>query len=86
MDTSETVTHLPDKNAFVIKDGEDPAILEYQIEDSNMTIDRTYVPSQFRGKGYAAQLAEAAIHYAKEHNFKIIPECSYIASYLKRRG
>jgi predicted GNAT family acetyltransferase len=78
------VIHMPTDSRFEIRIGEHRALLEYQIADDTMTITHTFVPTELRGKGLAAILAEAALGFAKVSNLKVIPECSYIAVYMKR--
>lgn len=85
MNTMPEATHLPKHSRFEISSEAGTAHLDYLIDGSNMTIHHTFVPPAFRGKGYAALLANAAFEYAKQSKLTIIPECSYIESYLKRR-
>jgi predicted GNAT family acetyltransferase len=44
----------------------------------------TYVPPEARGMGIAAALVEALVADAKEQGFKIVPQCSYVASAFRR--
>lgn len=84
MNTIPEVIHLPNESRFEISSSDGTAHLDYLAEGSSMTIHHTFVPQAFRGKGYAARLADAAIAFAEHSNLAIIPECSYIESYLKR--
>jgi uncharacterized protein len=43
-----------------------------------------FVPEELRGGGVAAKVMEGVVADAKVRGFKIIPICSYAASYLKR--
>lgn len=77
--------HNKEKNTFEIKNGQITAELNYQIDhDGKMHITRTFVPEELRGKGLAAQLNKAALDYAKIENLKVVPVCSYTASYIER--
>ncbi|WP_205340750.1 GNAT family N-acetyltransferase [Denitrificimonas caeni] len=79
------VEHNVQKQCFsAVVDGYQ-GLLEYRTVDEH-TLDfcHTFVPSELRGKGVAAVLAKAAFAYAKEHQFKVIPSCSYIATYVQR--
>lgn len=40
--------------------------------------DHTLVPNAFRGRGIAGKLVDALIADAREHKFKIVPQCSYV--------
>jgi hypothetical protein len=58
--------------------------LEYVKIDNVLNLNHTYVPHELRGKGIAGELVKAALTYAKENNYKIIPSCSYAAVYFQR--
>jgi len=58
--------------------------LEYVRMDNVLNLIHTYVPIELRGKGIAAKIVEAALTYVKENNLKIIPSCSYVASYIEK--
>ncbi|HZJ95547.1 MAG TPA: GNAT family N-acetyltransferase [Thiopseudomonas sp.] len=79
------VEHNALQNCFsAVIDGHQ-AILEYRlVDEATWDIHHTYVPNELRGKGVAALLAKTALAYAKEHNYKVVPSCSYIAVYLQR--
>jgi hypothetical protein len=44
----------------------------------------TYVPPELRGRGIAAALVEALVADAREQDFKIVPQCSYVAAAFRR--
>jgi len=77
-------THLLEESRFAIRIGEHLAVLDYCITGDSMTIHHTLVPPELRGKGLAAVLAEAALNFAKTSGLKVIPQCSYISTYIKR--
>ena len=53
--------------------------IEYNIESSGIiNMYHTFSPPEFRGQGMAAQVCDAAFHYAKERQWKVRPSCSYI--------
>lgn len=39
----------------------------------------TVVPPEIGGRGIAAQLVKRLVQDAKDHGFKIVPQCSYVA-------
>ena len=49
-----------------------------------MIIDHTRVFDGFEGKGIARQMVLAAVNFARAHNRKIIPVCSYAQAFLTR--
>ncbi len=42
--------------------------------------EHTIVPPEIGGRGIAAQLVEALVADAREHGFKVVPACSYVAA------
>lgn len=78
------VVHEKEKNRFVIYGEKGEAEINYQVQDGEIDIHRTFVPDSLRGKGLAGILAEAALSYAKEQHLKVIANCSYIEKYLRR--
>ncbi len=79
------VDHNPQEQCFsTVVDGY-KAVLEYRtVDEQTLDFCHTFVPDELRGKGVAAVLAKAAFAYAKEHQVKVIPSCSYIATYMQR--
>lgn len=68
---------------FVIVDGLE-SHLEYISKGSILNLIHTYVPNELRGRGIAGNLVKAALTYARENKFKIIPSCSYTAEYIRK--
>ena len=64
-------------------DGE-RAVLDYTLAADVMTITHTEVPPPIEGRGVAAQLTRKALETAREHGWRVVPACSYAASYLAR--
>jgi len=45
---------------------------------------RTFVPDELRGRGVAAVLTKAALDYAQQEGYSVIPSCSYVEAYLQK--
>lgn len=61
------------------------ALLDYQLRDGVLQIDYVYVPPDFRGRGIAGQLMEAALAHARQEGLRVHPVCSYARAYMARR-
>lgn len=90
--TSTNVAHHQDKNCFILSadslaDGElVEAKLEYKLLGNNgIDFTHTYVPPEFRGKGFAEQLVKTGLTWAEEQGFSIEASCSYVSKMLARR-
>ena len=80
-DTPPTVTHDVSLQRFEATGG---SYLSYTFEGDRVVFDHTYVPDEFRGQGLAAALTRSALEEARHRGWKIIPRCSYIATFIAR--
>lgn len=62
------------------------AYLTYQLEGKEMRIISTFTPPEFRGRGIAASLMEAALRFAEEMGYKVVPVCDYAKHYMSKKG
>lgn len=82
---SQKVIHYPGKQRFELKDGSgEPATLTYHTRGESIVIDHTFVPPVMRGKGIAATITHDALLEARRLGWKIIPDCSYVETYILR--
>ena len=78
------VTHEPASQRFVAVIEGQESVIDYRLTDSTMTITHTGVPSSLRGRGIAGELTRFALETAREHGWKVVPVCSYAASFLQK--
>ena len=67
---------------YLIRDGMESNVKYSMVDEKTIEFWRVYVPSEQRGKGQAAELAEAALNYAMQNKLSVIPSCSYMESYI----
>ncbi len=73
------------RGAFVIEEGnERVAEMEIGIAGNNLTVYHTEVAEKLKGKGIASQLLSRMVEYAREHQLKVIPLCTYVQAQFKR--
>ena len=56
--------------------------IEFTLLDNQMTILHTYAYES--GRGIGTLLMQNAVEWAKEHNYVIIPVCSFALKYLSK--
>jgi uncharacterized protein len=60
------------------------AVAQYEIGPGVITFTHTRVPESLRGKGIANELAKVALASARERRLRVIPKCTFFASYMRR--
>lgn len=81
------IKHQPEDNRFVLNLDSQDAQLKYRFsDDQRIDFTSTYVPPEFRGKGYARQLVDEGLAWARSQGYHIEASCSYVATVLKRGG
>lgn len=68
---------------FQARLGDETAFAEYRLVDHGIILPHTVVPESFEGKGVGSALAKAALGYAREHDLKVIPTCTFMAGYIR---
>jgi uncharacterized protein len=83
-DSSYKIVQLSADNRFEVDLGRDKAVLIYMIKAGLFIILHTEVPPAFKGRGIAAQMARAALEYAKNEGLKVRSYCSYTTWYFEK--
>lgn len=79
--------HYPGKQRFEMKSGiGEPAVITYRQQGDAIVIEHTYVPTALRGKGIAAELTHDVLLEARRLGWKIVPDCSYVETYIQRHA
>jgi len=82
---SHKTIHYPGKQRFELRSGAgEPAVLSYRERGDTIVIEHTFVPPALRGKGIAAHLTHDALLEARRLGWKIVPDCSYVETYIER--
>ena len=81
-----TVTNNEDAGQFEANVDGQLAVAVYELEPDTIIFTHTEVPEALEGEGIASELAHTALDYAREHNLAVVPQCPFIASYIKRHS
>ena len=61
------------------------AYVAYDREgDDRIVLTHTVVPDALSGRGIASELVKHVLDDARKNQWKVVPQCSYVQSYLKR--
>lgn len=78
------INHDPTSGRFSTQLDGHEAELVYRHQDMRMLIDHTGVPEAISGRGVAGELVKAALDYARAQGLRVVPLCSYSATYIQR--
>ncbi|UOG20556.1 N-acetyltransferase [Gordonia amicalis] len=81
------VVHNPDRERFELwVAGDLVGVLGYSMEtidgQTTITVLHTVLYDEYTGHGLATRLTRTVIHFAREHNARIRPVCSFTKDYL----
>lgn len=83
--TAIEVRDNPANSRFeAIVGGEVAGFAEYERADGKVTFSHTVVDPAFGGQGIGGHLAKAALDAAVQDKLTVIPECEFIAGYIKK--
>ncbi len=81
------IRHDPKARQFIVTiEGHDAYLAYMDLGRQTIDIYRTFVPEALRGKGVAAELAEAALQFAEAQGYTVLASCSYVERYMERRA
>ncbi len=83
----EVQLRMDDKDGvfFIEKDGIEAAIMTFTLKENNrISVEHTEVYAGNEGKGFGKKLVTKVVAYAREHNLKIIPLCTFVKSVIDK--
>jgi predicted GNAT family acetyltransferase len=78
------VTHNQKESTFEVWIDGHLSKLDYMQDGKNFVIMHVGVYPELRGQGVAGKIMEAGLAYARQNSFRVVPMCSYAASYIRR--
>uniref|UniRef100_A0A832LK24 N-acetyltransferase n=1 Tax=Ignavibacterium album TaxID=591197 RepID=A0A832LK24_9BACT len=80
------VKHDKNNQRFFIEVEGQEVYTAYSLDNNVMDIYTTYTPPNLRGRGLAEKVVRAALEFAKENKYKVIPSCSYVYVFIQRHN
>jgi predicted GNAT family acetyltransferase len=62
------------------------AFADYRPLSSKVMFPHTVVPPHYEGRGIGSAIARASLEWARAEGVKVIPACSFYATYMKRHA
>ncbi len=80
-----SIRHEPEAQRFAIELANGTGVIRYrELAGRVLDLNHTFVPPGLRGSGIASRLTEHALRYAREHGYRVIPSCPFVAAYIER--
>jgi uncharacterized protein len=80
------VVHNEKAHQFEIEKDGLRAVLTYRQFPDRIHLIHTEVPAPLEGKGLATKLARAALDFARANHLRVVPVCSFVASFLRKHA
>ena len=69
---------------YILEKEEQLALMEVGITGATLTAYHTEVSPKAEGRGFAKELLQAMVAYARQHQLKVVPLCPFVQAQFKR--
>ncbi|MFF5234504.1 GNAT family N-acetyltransferase [Dactylosporangium sp. NPDC000521] len=75
----------PQQHRFELRvDGAHAGAAYYRLHPGEIVFTHTEVDQAYEGQGLGSKLAAGALQQTRERGLRVVPQCPFIAAYLKR--
>lgn len=79
-----TINHNEQAQRFETTVDGHTGYISYQQQTDALVYDHMIVPPALGGQGVGSALVKHALNYARDHKKKVVPQCSFVASYIDK--
>jgi predicted GNAT family acetyltransferase len=80
------IQHNKNQERFEITIEQMVSIIDYELDGKHLSLTHVVVPKLLEGRGIAGELTQAALDWARAENYRVIPVCPYVQTWLKRHS
>lgn len=84
MKSAVDITHNTEAKRFETEVDGLIGYISYQEQGDTLIYDHTIVPSELGGRGLGSALVKHALDYAQAEGKSVVPQCSFVATYIQR--
>jgi uncharacterized protein len=81
---SAEVSNNEAENRFELRIGGQMAFLAYRRTPHEIFLTHAETPREMEGLGLGSKVVRAALEFAREHNLKVVPQCPFVAWYIRQ--
>ncbi|WP_350561964.1 GNAT family N-acetyltransferase [Psychrobacter sp. CAL346-MNA-CIBAN-0220] len=78
------INHNEQANRFETTLDGQTGYISYQERGDTLVYDHTIVPQALGGRGVGSALVKHALDYARKYDKKVVPQCSFVSSYINK--
>lgn len=79
------VTDNKDASRYeLVEDGKVAGFIEYSLSGDRISLDHTEVGDEYGGRGFAKELAVAALDDIRSRGSQVLPVCPFVAGYIQK--
>ena len=84
MPESGEVRHDERRRRFELEEDGATGFLTYVLRDGAIVFTHTIVPPELEGRGIGSRIVRAGLDHARAEGLKVVPQCSFVQSYVER--
>lgn len=74
----------PAARRFEVHADDAVAFASYELDGDTIVFTHTIVPVDLEGRGVGSALVRAGLAAARERGLEVVPQCSFVAAYMRR--
>jgi predicted GNAT family acetyltransferase len=78
------IRHEPERGLFIAEAAGTRSYLRYVLDEDVMDLTSTFVDPSVRGRTVGEKLVRAALDYAQQNGFRVIPSCWFVETVVRR--
>jgi predicted GNAT family acetyltransferase len=81
------VVHVPERTRYELRiDGRMLGHADYERRGDALVFVHTEIEPASEGRGFGTRLVAAALDDAEQQGLEVVPVCSFVAAYVRRRA
>jgi hypothetical protein len=81
---ADEVRHDEARHRFELEEEGATGFLSYDLGDGRIVFTHTIVPPELEGRGIGGRLVKTGLDHARAEGLKVVPQCSFVRSYIER--
>jgi uncharacterized protein len=80
------IEHNKNQQRFEARIEDLVSVIDYVLDNKRLSLTHVIVPKALEGQGIAGELTQTALDWARSENYRVIPVCPYVKTWLQRHS